>query len=801
MDRARVVCFGCLAMKNTFAPIATSCFLLLFGGLQQVLAAVNPTIPPDVFYVTNSTRKISQLIGDTDFERLTPTETRTQSRYGMTGSDLGVPFSHNGRTYVVFGDTHGGISGDRDPISYTTDTDLEDGLQLTFLSNGSTWRPITIPGISQGAFEVPLDGVSVSNIMYLYHSTDNSASVTMGRSVLAASLDNGQNFILLYTFSTNHFINVSVNKVNVFDWPGAPLSSGDGLFIFGSGTYRASNVHLAFQPVSAIQTAGSLRYFSGLDAGGNPLWSSNEADAIALFDQPCVGELSVGWNKFIRRWVMLYNCDSPRGINFRTARQPWGPWSQAQVLFEPWNDRGYAHFMHVNWTFRNYDTVHNPGRENDWGGEYGPYMFREHATGSDNRTTIYFTLSSWNPYVAVLMKTELTVANVPAITVQPGDQQVREGESATFQVVASAGGSLNYRWQRDGTNISGATSNNFTLPAVTVADDGGTFRCVISNASGSVTSRPVRLLLTSTNTAPVAQIVQPAAGAFYRGGETVDFSGTATDAEDGALPAGAFRWQVLFVHGNHTVPVLDTLSGVTTGSFKIPTRGEQATNVFFRILLTVTDSGGREQTISRDIFPLTTTLRFVTEPSGLQVTVDGNVRSTPVNISSVVGLKRELGAILSSRSIARQLFWCRRMLPGNTSSPRQLQVPPGKQSPSLTAPGLRVGRNWAMGTAMRPQPLAMVQIQTTNTSPPIFAIPLPLWIPPCLGRSSSACCVTTAALFTSMVRRFSAVTWAAARQPTGPKRALASRLRMKQHSFTGPTSRQPCCAQGRTSSQ
>ena len=211
------------------------CFVTL-GWLSLQLvgsAAVNPTVSADVFYVSNSTRKISQLIGNTDFEHLTPTETRTQSRYGMTGSDLGVPFAHKGRTYVVFGDTHGGVSGDRDPIAWTTDADLEDGLQLSFLDNGSTWRPVTIPGISQGAFEVPLDGVSIGNDMYLYHSTDNSASVTMGRSVLARSSDDGQTFSLLYDFSTNHFINVNVNKVNTFDWPGTPWLSGDALFIFG----------------------------------------------------------------------------------------------------------------------------------------------------------------------------------------------------------------------------------------------------------------------------------------------------------------------------------------------------------------------------------------------------------------------------------------------------------------------------------------------------------------------------------------------------------------------------------------
>src|SRR5262245_12426363 len=120
-------------------------------GIQTLLAAhlviaapllasatVNPTVTPDVFYVAGSTRKISQLIGDTDFESLKPTDTGTQRRVGITGSDLGVSFVHKGVTYVVFGDTlGGGVFGSRDAMALTTDTDLEDGLDLTFLANGS----------------------------------------------------------------------------------------------------------------------------------------------------------------------------------------------------------------------------------------------------------------------------------------------------------------------------------------------------------------------------------------------------------------------------------------------------------------------------------------------------------------------------------------------------------------------------------------------------------------------------------------------------------------------------------------
>jgi hypothetical protein len=378
------------------------------GGRPEDM--VNATAAPDVNYPQGTTRKISQLIGDYDRHRQTATENQTQTRYGLALTDLGVPFNHNGRTYIAFGDVPG---GDRDPLAYTTDMTPEDGLALSFVADGTAYRPITIPGITQRAFEVPLDGMSLSNRMYLYHSTDHSAAMTMGRSVLAVSDDDGRTFRLLYTLSRRHFINVSVVQVPLQPWPGFPVSTGDGVVIFGSGRYRASNVRLAFQPALAIENPAAIRYFAGLDAYGTPTWSSNELDAISLFDQPCVGEFSVTYNPFLRKWLMLYNCGTPRGINYRTADQPWGPWSDSQVLFEPWDDGGYCAFMHTSWTFQNCDSVHDPGRENEWAGEYGPYVFEDLTTGTNGRTTIYFTMSTWNPYTVVLMKSELVLSNTP----------------------------------------------------------------------------------------------------------------------------------------------------------------------------------------------------------------------------------------------------------------------------------------------------------------------------------------------------------------------------------------------------
>ncbi len=203
-------------------------------------------------------------------------------------------------------------------------------------------------------------------------------------------------------------INVSAVKVKNSDWNFLPQQEGDGLVVFGSGTYRSSHVYLAYQPVSEIKNKSSIQYFAGIK-DGKPVWTKKEEYAKPIFQltNPAVGELSVSYNKFIKKWILLYNHGEPRGINLRTADVPWGPWSEVQVVFRPWEDGGYCHFMHTSYDFMVCDSVHDPGRENEWGGEYGPYQFEHFAVGDAQSTTIYFTMSTWNPYQVILMKARL----------------------------------------------------------------------------------------------------------------------------------------------------------------------------------------------------------------------------------------------------------------------------------------------------------------------------------------------------------------------------------------------------------
>ena len=91
----------------------------------------------------------------------------------------------------------------------------------------------------------------------------------------------------------------------------------------------------------------------------------------------------------------------------------------------------------------------------------------------------------------------LTVNSPPAITGQPSDQTVTQGQMATFGIVASGSAPLTYQWQRNQVNISGATASSYTTAATTLSDSGAKFRCVVTNAFGSATSNEVTLTVQS----------------------------------------------------------------------------------------------------------------------------------------------------------------------------------------------------------------------------------------------------------------------------------------------------------------
>ncbi|AMY12969.1 Endoglucanase C precursor [Luteitalea pratensis] len=81
----------------------------------------------------------------------------------------------------------------------------------------------------------------------------------------------------------------------------------------------------------------------------------------------------------------------------------------------------------------------------------------------------------------------------PIVSQEPRDLSVQVGQSATFTVLASGVPNPTYQWKKNGVPVAGATLPSYSTPATTGADSGSRFSCVVTNASGSLTTREASL--------------------------------------------------------------------------------------------------------------------------------------------------------------------------------------------------------------------------------------------------------------------------------------------------------------------
>lgn len=91
---------------------------------------------------------------------------------------------------------------------------------------------------------------------------------------------------------------------------------------------------------------------------------------------------------------------------------------------------------------------------------------------------------------------------------QPVSVTVVVGQTATFSVTATGTGPFTYQWMENGAPITGATGSTYTTSATAAGQSGTVFTVVVTNASGSATSGPATLTVTSP-AAPLAKSIVP----------------------------------------------------------------------------------------------------------------------------------------------------------------------------------------------------------------------------------------------------------------------------------------------------
>lgn len=115
-----------------------------------------------------------------------------------------------------------------------------------------------------------------------------------------------------------------------------------------------------------------------------------------------------------------------------------------------------------------------------------------------NKTYKWRFIPADTNYEILTGEIELYHVDAPAVTAQPKSVSVTVGDTATFEVTAT-GTDVTYQWQidrNDGNgfvNITGATGATYTIGVTDRDCNGFKYRCVLSNAAGSVTTDTVVL--------------------------------------------------------------------------------------------------------------------------------------------------------------------------------------------------------------------------------------------------------------------------------------------------------------------
>ena len=396
--------------------------------------------------------KLEQIIGDVDYAMLASgsrvaTASQTISRFNVAGTDLGNSFEHQGKLVILFGDT---ISNDPtmpwsttpapfvayragDTIGWSTSTDGESGLLLNLYANGDG-SPLFVrpPGISMGPDDVPNAGISINGQMYLVcnsgSDTNNPSPHAKDFSVLAKFDENRQTFSTGRTISRmpdGHFIITTLHD----DSSPSDFTQPTAL-MFGLGAYRETNVYLAAIPATSFESGAGTQYFTGLSQG-QPAWSDRESDAAPVVtdvvNPPTIGNVSVIYSSDLRLWLMTFDGgrggENTNGVYFSSSPAPWGPWSAPQLIFNATRDNGIGVFL-SNYDPRDPNISGVPagptiGRNDilrTRGGIYAPYMIERFTKVDGDTLSIYYTMSTWNPYTIVKMRSQFTVARagIPA---------------------------------------------------------------------------------------------------------------------------------------------------------------------------------------------------------------------------------------------------------------------------------------------------------------------------------------------------------------------------------------------------
>ena len=166
----------------------------------------------------------------------------------------------------------------------------------------------------------------------------------------------------------------------------------------------------------------------------------------------------------------------------------------------------------------------------------------------------------------------------PAFLQAPMSRLAFTGREVTLQVAVGGDEPLSYQWSFNGTEIPSATNSTLTIPAAQLAD-AGAYRLAVSNALGSIVSRPMFLAIAdappSIKTLSTDQLVQPDGAAVLEvvpdGSGPFEIQWNHNGAEipgatNSSLSISNVTWQDA---GAYTVAIANALGSVTSAPVRV----------------------------------------------------------------------------------------------------------------------------------------------------------------------------------------------------------------------------------------
>ena len=311
-------------------------------------------------------------------------------------------------------------------------------------------------------------------------------------------------------------------------------------------------------------------------------------------------------------------------------------------------------------------NLDRPGTSDDGGAVFlttapdGDLVYADYDRG-EIRKIHYYDLSS--PPVASFTATPST---------GPSPLQVAFDAGAS----TSTNGQLTYDWDLDGDgqydDATGVTTQR-TYTAVGSL----TVRLRVTDAAAltATTGRVVSV----DDTAPVVTIDAPSGSLLWKVADSVAFSGSATDAQDGVLPASAFDWTLKMRHcpsdcHSHTI---ESYPDVKSGSFFAP---DHELPSHLELSVTVMDSSGLTGSASVDLYPKTGIVTTTTSPVGISTTVGGETGPNP-SVTAIV--QSSVTATTPATAVIGEAVWS--FDTWSDGGARTHQVPVSAGTTSLTA--------------------------------------------------------------------------------------------------------------------